>query len=136
MSYALAAALQEAVYQRLASDPALAALVGDNIHDDLPSGRLPPVYVALGPETVRDRSDATGAGALHDLQITVAGAPESFRAVKQAAAAVSDALLGTPLALAEGRVVDLHFRRATARRGGRGRGRRIDLTFRARVAPD
>jgi hypothetical protein len=136
MSYALAAALQEAVYQRLSTDPALAALVGDNIHDDLPAGRLPPVYVALGPETVRDRSDASGAGALHDLQITVAGARDSFHAVKAAAAAVSDALLGAPLALAQGRVVDLHFRRATARRGGRGRGRRIDLTFRARVAAD
>lgn len=133
MSYGAAAALQAAVHARLASDPALAALVGTAIHDALPPGSAPDTWVAIGPEEVRDRSDATGAGAEHDFTVTVMTGRAGFQAAKAAAVAVSDALTrGAPLVLARGRVVGLWFLAARASRERDGT-RRIDLRFRARI---
>jgi len=133
MSYAMAAALQEAVYQRLAGDAALAALVGGAIFDAPPEGDLPTIYVALGAESVRDRSDISGAGAWHRFVVSVITDAAGFHAAKEAAGAVSDALIDAPLVLTRGRLVALNFERARARRVDRGDKRRIDLTFRARV---
>lgn len=136
MSYGVAAALQEGVYQRLAGDPALAALVGAAIYDVVPSGTVPGTYVSLGPEDVRDRSDATGGGAEHRFTVSVVTDAAGFQTAKNAAAAISDALIGAPIALARGRLVGLDFLRARARRVQKGDVRRIDLTFRARVEDD
>lgn len=136
MSYGVAAALQAAVYQRLSGWPALTALVGSEVHDTLPSGPVPALYVALGPEVVRDRSDQTGHGAEHDFSVSVVTDMAGFAAAKEAAAAVSDALVDAPLVLARGRLVGLNFYRAAAARvGGKGR-RQITLHFRARVQDD
>lgn len=133
MSYGVAAALQAAVYQRLSGDAALAALVGGAIHDAPPAGPLPDIYVTLGPEEARDRSDVTGGGAWHRFTVSVITGTAGFRAAKEAAAAVSDALVDADLALARGRLAALRFHRARARREDGGALRRIDLTFRARV---
>ena len=133
MSYAVAAALQAAVYQRLASDAALAALVGGAIYDTLPAGSLPETYVTLGPEEVRARSDASGGGAWHRLTVSVVTSAAGFHAAKQVAAAVGDALATGGLSLSRGRLAGLHFYCARAQREGTGAQRRIDLTFRARV---
>lgn len=133
MSYAVAAALQEAVHQRLTGDAALAALVGPAIYDALPGGPVPPLYVVIGPEEAQDRSDVTGRGAQHDLTVSVVGAGAGFHAAKSVAGAISDALAGADLALDRGVLVALEFRRARARRAGAGQLRRIDVTFRARV---
>ncbi|MGR3496835.1 DUF3168 domain-containing protein [Citreimonas sp.] len=131
MSYALAAPLQMAVYQRLISDETLDALVGGNVFDAVPQGTLPRLYVTLGAETVKDASDATGAGAWHEFVISIVSENAGFQNAKEAAAAISEALDGADLALSRGRLVGLWFRRAkAAREGGQ---RRIDLTFRARV---
>lgn len=131
MSYAASAALQEAVYTCLTADPTVATLTGGHVYDALPAGPLPRLYVTLGAESVRDASDATGAGAWHDLSLSVVTEIAGFRAAKDVAGAVSDALVGCDLALARGRLVALQFRTARARRDGALR--RIDLTFRARV---
>ena len=132
MSYACASALQAAIYQRLLADPAVNALVGSDIYDALPGGKVPALYVALGSERVRDASDATGAGAWHDLTIAVITSQSGFQAAKDVAVCVSDALEDADLALARGRLIALRFLRAEARRE-KGTLRRIDLTFRARV---
>ena len=133
MSYAQAAALQEAIYLRLAADPTLTALVGPNIYDALPSGPLPGLYVTLGAEQARDASDATGAGAWHDLNISVVTDAAGFLSAKTACAAICDALAdGADLTLHRGRLVGLGFVRARAARETGGR-RRVDLTFRARL---
>lgn len=132
MSYGVSEALQRAIFDRLTADAALAGL-GAAVHDTLPEGGAPELYVALGPERVRDRSDATGAGALHDVAVSVVAAAGGFAAAKAAATAVSDALADADLALARGRLVSLRFLRARAGRAGDGAKRRIDLTFRARV---
>lgn len=133
MSYAMSAALQEAVYTALSGDAALGALVGAAIYDAVPSGTLPPVYVTLGQEVVKDRSDKTGDGALHEFTVAVVTENAGFQQAKEAAAAVSDVLHGGALTLSRGRLVGMSFLKATAKREGTGSIRRIDLKFRARV---
>lgn len=136
MSYAMASALQHAVYQCLTGDVTVTGLVGNNIFDAVPSGTVPALYVALGGEKARDASDATGGGAWHEFTISVVSESAGFVQAKTTAGAISDALVDAPLVLSRGRLVGLHFRRATAARVGTGDTRRIDLTFRARVADD
>ncbi|WP_428925554.1 DUF3168 domain-containing protein [Marinibacterium sp. SX1] len=137
MSYGVAAALQKAVYELLVTDPALAGLIGTGVFDTVPSGPVPPTYVAIGPEEVRDRSDGTGPGAVHRFTVSVISEAEGFATVKTVAAAVGDALNGASPALDRGRLVGLWFERASARRTGQAeRIRRIDLRFRARVQDD
>jgi hypothetical protein len=133
MSYALAGALQAAVFARVSGDAVVAGLVGDAVYDAAPPGVLPSLFVSLGPEVVRDRSDKTGAGAEHEFTVSVLSDAAGFAAAKAAAGAVSDALVGADLTLARGRLVGLWFLRAKAARVGSGERRRIDLTFRARV---
>jgi Protein of unknown function (DUF3168) len=134
MSYGVSAALQSAVYQQLLGDAGVSALVGAAIYDALPTGDLPQTYVSLGPENVRDRSDKTGAGALHLFTVSVVTQTAGFGAAKAVAAAIGDALAGANLILSRGQLVGLWFDRASARRTGKaGRVRRIDLRFRARV---
>jgi hypothetical protein len=126
MTYAISAALQTAIYEALVTDPAIVALVGDAVYDTVPAGPRPDVYVSLGTEKVRDQSDMTGAGALHEFVVRVV-ADESV------AAAVSDALHNADLSLSRGTLVFLNFHRGRATRARTGDARQIDLTFRARV---
>lgn len=132
MTYALSQGLQEAIYQQLTSDAALVAEVGTAIYDMLPSGTLPGLYVTLGAETVLDRSDISGGGALHRFTVTVVTNAAGFSAAKRAAAAVSDALVDAPLSLSRGHLVGLWFDRATASRLTNG-DRSIALRFSARL---
>lgn len=133
MSYGVSSALQSAVYQRLISDAALAGFVGSDIYDAIPSGTLPSLYVTLGPEEVQDKSDTTGAAARHDFVVSVVTDAAGFASAKQAAGAVSDALVDADLTLSRGILVGLHFIRAKAARVGTADERRIDLTFGAYV---
>jgi hypothetical protein len=135
MSYAVAAALQGAVYQQLQSDPGLSVLVGDRVYDAVPKGRLPDLYVALGPERVKDASDKTGHGAWHEFAVSVISDNAGFQTAKEVSAAVCDALIDADLALDRGWLVALNFKRAVAQRERAGR-RRVDLIFRARVEDD
>lgn len=133
MSYGMAAALQEAVFERLSNDAGVTALVGGAVYDALPSGTVPALYVVLGSEDARVRADGSGLGAWHRFTVSVVSDGGGFHAAKQVAAAVSDALVDADLSLSRGRLVALHFWRARARREGSGNLRRVDLTFRARV---
>ncbi|ATQ54408.1 MULTISPECIES: DUF3168 domain-containing protein [Paracoccus] len=136
MSYAATAALQAAVYQVLREDDALHALVGDAIYDAMPVAAPAGTYVSLGPEEVRDAGDMTAAGSQHDFVVSVLSGSDDangFSAVKAAAVAVSDALETARIGLARGRLAGLWFLRAKARRAENGAGRRVDLTFRARI---
>lgn len=133
MTYALAHPLQAAIFGALSNDPTLTGLVGSAIYDAVPSGVLPPLYVTLGQELAVDKSDQTGAGAEHELNISVVTDSAGFSSAKEAAAAISDALVGADLTLARGTLVALNFHKAKAARVGTGDQRRIDLTFKARV---
>lgn len=133
MSYASAAALQQALFAHLAADATVATLLNGAIHDALPAGPVPPLYLSLGPEVVRDRSDGSAHGADHDITLSIIAEAAGFQQAKQAASAVCDALLDPVLPLARGRLVAITFLRAVAKRDGAGQRRRIDLTFRARL---
>ncbi|MCV6586323.1 MAG: DUF3168 domain-containing protein [Marinibacterium sp.] len=137
MSFAVSAALQVAIYQRLIGDPGVIAQLGDAIYDTLPAGTLPGMYLLLGPEEVRDRSDVTGHAAEHRVTLSLRAQAAGFHAAKQAAGAVCDALQGAELTLTRGRLVGLWFDRARTQRAGRvGDIRQIDLRFRAQVEDD
>lgn len=129
MSYAMAAALQEAVYARLAAVPALAKVA---VVDAVPKG-LAGTFVLIGSEDVRDQSDKSGKGAEHRLVVSIVSDATGFLTAKALAVAVSDALVDAQMALSRGRLIGMRFQRAVARRLDEGRVRRIDLTFRARV---
>jgi hypothetical protein len=138
MSYALSASLQAAVYQRLAGDAALGALVGAAVYDAPPEagGPAPQDYVTLGEETVRANDTATSRGAVHDFSVTAHSGRDGFDAVKRIAAAVCDCLVDAPLALGHGRLVALRFLRASATRGPAPEKRRVALRFRAVLDQD
>ena len=133
MSYAMAEALQGAIYAQIQGDVAVSSLIGSAVFDAVPTGSLPETYAVLGAETVLDRSDKTAAGAEHRLTISVISDAAGFATAKAVAVAISDALEGADLSLTRGRLVFLKFDRAVARREGSGNTRRIDLRFRARV---
>lgn len=135
MSYAMAAALQRAVFQRLVGHATIASLVGARIYDAVPKGRLPELYIALGPELARDASDKTGRGAWHEFAVSVISEEAGFQAAKDVASAVCDALIDAALVMDRGRLVGLFFKKANAQHEKSGR-RRIDLIFRARVEDD
>ena len=71
MTYGVAVALQQAVFQRLQADTTLTGLVGAAIYDAVPPGIVSGTYVSLGPEDVREASDKTGHGALHEITVSV-----------------------------------------------------------------
>lgn len=136
MSLRASAALQAAVYQALRADGALAAMVGDAIFDAMPVTPPAGTHVALGPEDVADAGDMTGAGARHDFVVSVLSGSEDrggFAPVKAAAAAVVEALENGALTLGTGHLAGLWLVGARARRADGGAGRRVDMTFRARI---
>ncbi len=133
MSYGVSAALQQAVFQRLAADTTLDGLVSGAIYDSAPPGIVSGTYVSLGPEDVTEKSDKTGHGALHEIIVSVVTDAAGFQQAKEVAAAVSDALVDATLILARGTLVYLNFQRARARRVQDADVRRIDLVFHARV---
>ncbi|WP_341366348.1 DUF3168 domain-containing protein [Yoonia sp. BS5-3] len=136
MSYGVAAALQTAIFQELTNHAGLTALLGGAVYDALPPGALPPLYAILGSEDVKDASDKTGGGALHEFTVTVVTESAGFASAKVAAAAISDVLTASDLALSRGTLVALNFYKAKAARIGTGDKRQIDLIFRARVSDE
>jgi hypothetical protein len=129
MSYGAAPALQQAVFQRLTTWPALAGVA---TYDAVPPNATG-TFVLIGPEETRDQSDKSGAGAEHQMVISVITDATGFLSIKTIGADISDALIGAPLVMSRGQLVSLFFVRASARRIEEGETRRIDLTFRARV---
>jgi hypothetical protein len=134
VSYAYAAGLQAAVYERLAGDPELAELVGGSIFDaplELPPGTAEGDYIVLGEERVRANDTKTSDGAVHDFEVTVHSARDGFETVKRIAGSVCAALVDAPLALERGLLVGLRFLSARAERGPAPVKRTIALRFRA-----
>ncbi|MDE3029968.1 MAG: DUF3168 domain-containing protein [Paracoccaceae bacterium] len=127
MSYGVASALQAAVFQRLSG------VAGVAVYDAVPPGGAVGTFVLIGPEDVRDASDKTAHGAEHRLVVSVVTDEAGFQAAKAVAVVVSDALVDAEMVLTRGALVSMAFLRAVARRVSNGAGRRIDLTFRARV---
>lgn len=137
MTYAVAWPLQQGVYQLLAADPAVQALVGTRIYDapvPLAEEAVPDgVYVTLGDERATDWSTATDRGAEHLITIAVHAPRRGFAEAKQAAGAISDALLAGGFTLSRGRVVQVRFADARTARDEGDALRQIVLRFRVVV---
>ncbi len=129
MSYLRGADLQEAIFQHLQAN----AELGAPVHDAPPPGTPRGTYVVLGKEDVIDRSDNTGPGAEHRFSVIIVSDAAGFSLAKRIASSVCEALDDPPLTLIKGRLVGLWFHQAQARRIEGGRGRRIELRFRARI---
>ncbi|MGB7316462.1 MAG: DUF3168 domain-containing protein [Planktotalea sp.] len=132
MSAFLSDVLQAAIYDRLSTDASLAAIVAGHVYDAVPAGPMPDLYVLIGEEAVKDASDQSGAGAMHEVLISVLSTADSFLTLKQAAGAIYTALESAELPLSAGRVVGLWFRSSAAKRSNSGQ-RKIDLKFRIRT---
>ena len=133
MSYTSAGALQAALYQYLADDGALMALIGGALYDAAPPGTPSGTHLVLGEEEAIDRSDISGPGAEHRFTLSVRSDASGFAQAKAVAARLGAIVPDAPLDLAQGRLVGLWFDRAQARRMDGGAVRRIDLRFRARI---
>ena len=137
MTYALSWPLQEGMFQLLSTDAAVTALVDGRVYDAPPSleAEADPdgIYVTIGDESARDWSTATDHGAAHLLTIAVHAPRRGFAEAKQAAAAISDAMLGGAIALTRGRVILVRFVDARTRRREGDALRRIEMRFRVTV---
>lgn len=132
MTMAYSAPLQQALYQRLTTAPALSALVG-RVYDDAPhrsreTSAEP--YATLGEEIVRPWTTATERGASHDVVISVHAPRRGFLTVKSLAALITDTIETDPPVLIGGAIITHEFTGARTRREEQGAMRRIDLTFR------
>lgn len=133
MSYAISAALQQAVFDALSANAALGALVA-GIYDAPPASTgLPPAgtYITLGDDTAKDRSSSTHKGATLDFEVNIHSDFAGFSAAKAVAAEVVDTLAWADLPLTRGALVNLKFLKSWTRRGAAPETRRIALVFRA-----
>jgi len=137
MTYALSWPLQEGVFQLLSNDAGVATLVGGRVYDapPPPDAEADPegIYVTIGDESAQDWSTATDHGAAHLLTIAVHAPRRGFAEAKQAAGAISDAMLGGGIAMSRGRAVQVRFVDARTRRGEGDALRRVDMRFRITV---
>ena len=135
MTYALSWPLQQGVFQLLSAAPGVALLVGSRIYDaPLPAEADPgALYVTIGDESVADWSTGSDRGAAHDLTIAVHAPRRGFGEAKQAAGAISDALLNGPVAMSRGRAVQVRFLGARTRREEGDALRRVEMRFRVTV---
>jgi len=133
MSYAMSAALQEAVFTALSGNVTLNARV-EGIYDAPPeSGGTPPIgtYITLGDDEAKDRSSASHKGVTLDFEVNIHSDFAGFSAAKAVAADVVDILAWAELGLSRGNLVNLKFLKSRTRRGAAPETRRIALVFRA-----
>jgi hypothetical protein len=135
MSFILSSALQQAVFETLKDDSALALLIGNAIYDAPPPdfGQGAGTYVSLGEETVKDGSSATSRGAIHELAIKVHSREDGFETSKAVAEQVCTTLEGTSLFMPAGNLVSLALVRAQSEKRAHPERRRITMKFRAFV---
>ena len=134
MTYALSWPLQQALYALFRENAECAQHFEQRIHDAPPpllDGSAPEgVYLTFGDEDVEDWSTGSDSGAAHLVAITVNAPRRGFAEAKQAAAAVSDAILGGGLVPVRGRVVNTRFVDAKTKRAENDALRQITMRFR------
>ena len=118
--------LQKAIYERLAGDSALAALVGIRIHDNPPGDAALP-YLTLGENETR----AWPGGREHRLSFHVFSRGGGRAEAKSIMAAVEAALHDAALTLEGHALVNLRFLDAATRREADGTTWRGTIRFRA-----
>lgn len=134
MTYALAWPLQEALFDLINADPACTGYFDDRIYDSPPpfSATAEPegLYLTMGDEEAQDWSTGSEEGCLHVVTLNVHAPRRGFSEAKQAAGALSDAVMGSTLSLSRGRVINIRFVDARTKREEKNALRRIELRFR------
>ncbi|MEM7057331.1 MAG: DUF3168 domain-containing protein [Pseudomonadota bacterium] len=137
MTYAISWPLQEGIYSLICTDPVCSSTLGSRVFDAVPleadNGTPDDVYMTFGDEEVQDWSSGSTNGAIHLITVSVHAPRHGFSDAKQAAAAVSDAILSGGLSLTRGNVVNVRFVDARTTRQEVDGLRRIDLRFRITV---
>ena len=133
MTYALAWPLQEALFTLFTTNAACVAAFGGRVFDGTPpltNADAEGPYLVIGDEEARDWSTKTEGGAVHVVRFDVHAPRRGFGEAKQAAAAVSDAMLAATLPTSRGTVVNTRFVDARTERDENDALRRIRLQFR------
>ena len=134
MTYALSWPLQQALFHLFCENAICAQYFGHRIYDAPPplldEASPDGIYLTFGDEAVDDWSTGSDAGAVHLISLVVNAPRRGFSEAKQAAAAVSDAVLGGSLTPSRGRVVNTQFVDARTRRAENDALRQITLRFR------
>lgn len=133
MSAALS--LRAAVYEKLRSDPAVAALLGaDRIFDEVPEAMRAP-FVVLGAVDSRAYGGDPAEGEEHRLNLDVWSRAPGMAEALGAAGAVASCLDGARVQVVGHHLVNLAWLGTDARRTGDGRHRLASLRFRAVTEP-
>jgi len=119
-------ALQKAIYERLAGDAALAALVAARIYDNVPGDAGFP-HLALGENETRDWPGGTE----HRLALHVFSRGGGRAEAKRVMGTVNAALHDASLTLEDHALVNLRFLDGTTRREADGITWRGTIRFRA-----
>ncbi len=134
MTYTMSWPLQRALYHLFCENALCVEYFGHRIYDAPPPllDEADPdgIYLTFGDEEVDDWSTGSDAGAVHVVRLTVNAPRRGFAEAKQAAAAVSDAVLGGGLSPTRGRVVNAQFVDAKTKRAESDALRQINLRFR------
>jgi len=137
MTYAISWPLQEGIYSLVCSDPACLSTVGTRVFDAVPleadNSTPEDVYMTFGDEDVQDWSSGSTNGAIHTVTVSVHAPRHGYSDAKQAAAAISDAILSGALSLTRGTVINVRFIDGRTIRQEADGIRRIDLRFRITV---
>lgn len=123
-------ALQKAIFARLASDDALAALVAARIYDNVP-GDVSFPYMTLGEAQVSDWSTGDSEGAEHRLAFHVYSRGGGRAEAKDILGAINGTLHDAPLLPEGARLVSLRFLDAETRREADGITWRGTIRFHA-----
>ena len=123
-------ALQKAIYEKLASDAGVTALVGARIYDNPPGDAGFP-YLTLGESQVDDWSDDVQAGAEHRLSFYVFSRVGGRAEAKAVMGAVNAALHDASLTLEGYRLINMRFLNAETRQESDGATWRGTIRFRA-----
>jgi hypothetical protein len=130
-----AAALRAAIYDALAADGALVALLGESrIYDEPPKTAVFP-YVTLGEARVAPVAGGDETTEEHQLTLHVWSRQGGHREAHVVTGAVMQALDDAALTLADHRLVNLRFTLADVRREADGRTYHALLRFRAVTEP-
>jgi len=122
-------AVQSFLYQRLANDAALAALVGDAIYDTPPAESLPDLSVVIGAEELLDASDKSAFARLHRAEVEIVARIAGFSVAKDVAHAVRASLEGATGSAGGGEITRIQFRRAQSMRDTNDGLRRVRMRF-------
>lgn len=123
-------ALQKAIYARLSSDAALAALVAARIYDNVPGDAGFP-YMTLGEAQVSDWSTGDSEGAEHRLAFHAYSRSGGRAEAKDILGAINGALHDAGLTPEGAQLVSLRFLDAETRREPDGTTWRGTIRFRA-----